>query len=91
MIIISNLAGGIDVYNLEKGYLIKRMQHSVDEALMLDLAMTRQSEWLVVGGDSGFARVFDVTAGTVLHELKIPTSKRAQTVAVSDAVLIFNI
>jgi hypothetical protein len=84
MIIINSLTGSVDVYDFEKAYLIKRMQHPVDEGLMLDLSLTRQSEWLVVGGDSGHARIFDVASGAILHDLEIPTSKRAQTVAVSD-------
>ncbi|KLO04610.1 WD40 repeat-like protein, partial [Schizopora paradoxa] len=66
---ITNLVDGIDQYKLPDFVKVKVFPHAIKSNFPLQVATTHRGTWVVSGGDSGFARLFDRQSGQLLQLL----------------------
>ncbi|KLO04592.1 WD40 repeat-like protein, partial [Schizopora paradoxa] len=71
---ISNLVDGIDEYRLPDLEKIKAFPHAIKSNFPLRVVTAFREGWLVSGGDSGFARLFDRRTGRLLQLLEHPNT-----------------
>ncbi|KLO05305.1 WD40 repeat-like protein [Schizopora paradoxa] len=68
-IFVSNLVDGVDLYRLPDVEKIKTFPHTIKSNFPLQVTSSRRGSWLVSGGDSGFARLFDRRSGQFVQSL----------------------
>lgn len=68
-LLVSNLLNGLDLYSLPSMELERTFTHAITVNVILQVVITPQQEWVVVGGDDGFVRVFDLHSGNFLFSL----------------------
>ncbi|KLO04860.1 WD40 repeat-like protein, partial [Schizopora paradoxa] len=73
-IFISNLIDGVDEYRLPDFEKVKAFPHAIKFNFPLRFVTVFREGWLVSGGDSGFARLFDRRTGRLLQLLEHPNS-----------------
>jgi hypothetical protein len=69
-LLITNLRDGVDRYVLPTMYLAQSYHHTILINAPLQVSVARESGWVVVGGDDGFAWVFDYQLGTFREKLE---------------------
>lgn len=55
--------------------------HKITVNVILQLVVTSPQEWVVVGGDDGFVRIFDMHSGNFLFSLVHDERKSSGSVA----------
>lgn len=80
-LLISNLLNGLDVYSLPAMQLERTFTHTISVNVILQLVVTSPQEWVVVGGDDGFVRIFDMHSGNFLFSLLHAERKSSGSVA----------
>ncbi|KZP10215.1 hypothetical protein FIBSPDRAFT_690704, partial [Athelia psychrophila] len=68
-LVISNLSNGLDLYTLPTMQLERTFTHTVAVNLILQVAIIPQRRWVIVGGDDGFIRIFNLDSGNFLFSL----------------------
>ncbi len=66
---ITNLVDGIDQYKLPEFEKVKVFSHAIKSNYPLQVVTAYRGNWLLSGGDSGFARLFDRRTGRLLQQL----------------------
>ena len=66
---ITNLRDGVNRYVLPTMHLAQSYRHTILINAPLQVSVARESGWVVVGGDDGFAQVFDYQTGTFREKL----------------------
>ncbi|KLO05670.1 WD40 repeat-like protein, partial [Schizopora paradoxa] len=66
---VSNLLDGVDQYRFPNMEKVQSFTHPISVNLPLQVACAARGQWIVCGGDSGFARVFNRRTGQVLQIL----------------------
>lgn len=86
---ISNLINGVDLYAIPNMERHQTFPHAILHNVPLQIAVTHEGQWMVLGGDNGFARVYDRWTGQFLHRLDHGTEggKLIQNVAVRNSSL----
>jgi hypothetical protein len=67
---VSNLLDGLDQYTLPTMELARHYPYTIKSNFLMQIATTNQGRWVIVGGDDGFARVFDRSDGTLMQNLE---------------------
>ena len=68
-LLITNLCDSVDRYVLPTMHLAQSYHHTILINAPLQVSVAWESGWVVVGGDDGFARVFDYQTGTFQEKL----------------------
>ena len=68
-LVITNLHDGIDLYSVPNMQLIKMYSHSNVNNTIFKVSFV-DSDWLVLGWQDGFARLYDVHSGQFLQKLE---------------------
>jgi WD40 repeat protein len=68
-LLVSNLVSGIDQYCLPSLERRHTFSHPVLRNVPLQVAFARGGDWILAGGDDGYARVFDSRTGQFLGRL----------------------
>ncbi|KAG6381506.1 WD40-repeat-containing domain protein [Boletus reticuloceps] len=68
-LLICNLRDGVDRYALPTMHRAQSYHHTILTNVPFQISVTRESGWVVVGGDNGFARIFDYQLGTFREKL----------------------
>ncbi|KAI9571089.1 WD40-repeat-containing domain protein [Boletus coccyginus] len=68
-LLISNLRDSVDKYTLPTLYHSQSYHHAILVNVPQQLAVTRESGLLIVGGDDGFAQIFDYQTGAFRDKL----------------------
>ena len=80
---VSNLCTGLDQYLIPTMEHLRHYPHGIIRNSPLLVATMRDGDWIVSGGDNGFARIFDSNSGQFLHRLEHGSAKDVvQVVAV---------
>jgi hypothetical protein len=66
---MSNLKDGVDKYAIPNLTRVQSFNHVILRNIPLQISVARQSGLLFVGGDDGFARIFDYTTGAYRGQL----------------------
>ena len=66
---VTNLHDGVDLYSLPNMQLIKTYSHGNMNNAIFKVSLM-DSDWLVSGGQDGFARLYDVQSGQFLQKLE---------------------
>jgi hypothetical protein len=83
-IFVSNLVNGVDQYTFPSLERVQTFSHHIENNYPLQVATLQQATFVVIGGDSGFARVFERRNGQLFSQLKHSDEGDAvQAVAVS--------
>jgi len=64
---IANLCDGVDHYSLPTMHRSQTYHHTILVNIPLQISVARKLGWVRVGGDNGFARVFNYQTGA-FHE-----------------------
>jgi WD40 repeat protein len=65
----TNLHDGVDLYSLPNMQLIKTYSHGHMNNAIFKVSLV-DSDWLVSGGQDGFARLYDLQSGQFLQKLE---------------------
>ncbi|KAG2738937.1 WD40 repeat-like protein, partial [Suillus brevipes Sb2] len=68
-LLVSNLKDGVDKYAIPNLTRVQSFNHVILRNIPLQISVARQSGLLFVGGDDGFARIFDYTTGAYRGQL----------------------
>ncbi|KAG6372572.1 WD40-repeat-containing domain protein [Boletus reticuloceps] len=68
-LLVSNLRDGVDRYSLPTMHRAQSYQHTILVNVPFQISVVQESGWVIVGGDNGFARVFDYQTGTFREKL----------------------
>ena len=68
-LLITNLQDGVDRYSLPIMHRAQSYNHTILVNVPLQISIARESGWVIVGGDNGFARVFDYQTGAFREKL----------------------
>jgi WD40 repeat protein len=66
---IANLHDGVDLYSIPNMQLIKTYSHGNTNNAIFKVSFV-DTNWLVSGGQDGFARLFDVQSGQFLQKME---------------------
>jgi hypothetical protein len=69
----------------------QHFRHGIILNVPLLVATAREGDWIVCGGDDGFARVFDAKSGQLLHRLKHGSPKDLVQVVAVRILTLFNV
>jgi WD40 repeat protein len=65
---VTNLHDGVDIYNIPNMQLIKSYSHGNIDNVIFKVSFI-DSDWLISGGQDGFAHLYDVQSGQFLKKL----------------------
>jgi hypothetical protein len=68
-LLITNLQDDVDRYSLPTMHRAQSYSHTILVNVPLQISVARESGWVIVGGDNGFARVFDYQTGVFWEKL----------------------
>ncbi|KAI9455841.1 WD40-repeat-containing domain protein [Boletus coccyginus] len=68
-LLVSNLRNGVDKYTVPTLHRSQSYPHNVLVNVPLQISVARQTGMVLVGGDNGFARIFDYHTGAFLDKL----------------------
>ncbi|KAG1784435.1 WD40-repeat-containing domain protein [Suillus plorans] len=68
-LLVSNLKDGVDKYAIPNLTHVQSFNHVILRNIPLQISVARQSGLLFVGGDDGFAQIFDYTTGAYRGQL----------------------
>jgi WD40 repeat protein len=66
---VTNLVNGIDQYTIPTMECIKTFPYAIIQNYPLQVAIVKETEWIVSGGDDGFAQIYDLRTGKFLQRL----------------------
>lgn len=66
---MSNLKDGVDKYAVPTFQRVQSYTHVILDNVPLQISVARQSGLIVVGGDDGFAQIFDYISGVYRGQL----------------------
>ncbi|KAG1853455.1 hypothetical protein DFJ58DRAFT_841638 [Suillus subalutaceus] len=69
-LLVSNLKDRVDKYTIPNLTHVQSFNHVILRNIPLQISVARQSGLLFVGGDDGFARIFDYTTGAYHGQLE---------------------
>ena len=69
-LIVSNLVNGIDQYAIPTMERLQTFSHTILRNVPLQVTVARDGQWIVLGGDDGFARIYDRWSGQFLRRLE---------------------
>jgi hypothetical protein len=69
-IFVTNLVNGVDQYTFPTLERVQTFHHNIVHNYPLQVATLQQAAFIVVGGDNGFARVFEHRNGQLFAQLK---------------------
>ena len=67
---VSNLLDGLDQYVLPTMELVRRYPYTIKANFPMQVATTKQGQWVIVGGDDGCVRVFNRSDGALMQTIK---------------------
>ena len=68
-LLITNLRDSVDRFSLPTMHRAQSYSHTILVNVPLQISVARESGWVIVGGDNGFARVFDYQNGVFQEKL----------------------
>ncbi|KAF8833275.1 hypothetical protein BDN67DRAFT_917324 [Paxillus ammoniavirescens] len=80
-LLVSNLHDGVDKYALPTMHRAQSFHHTILKNVPLQIAVAREAGWMVVGGDNGFARIFDYQTGAFRGQLDHSTGVHGAVLA----------
>jgi hypothetical protein len=87
---VSNLKDGVDKYAIPTLQRVQSYSHVILHNVPLQISVARQAGLIFVGGDDGFARIFDYSSGAHRGQLQHGSrGDRIIPVAVSHLNLVF--
>ena len=69
-IFVTNLVDGVDQYTFPTLERVQTFHHNIVHNYPLQVATLQQAAFIVVGGDNGFARIFERRNGQLFAQLK---------------------
>ena len=66
---MSNLVSGVDLYAIPSMERLQTMSHTIIRNVPLQVTVTHNGQWVVLGGDDGFVRIYDRRTGQFLGRL----------------------
>ncbi|KIJ09594.1 hypothetical protein PAXINDRAFT_48030, partial [Paxillus involutus ATCC 200175] len=66
---VSNLRDGVDKYVLPQMHCAQSYHHTILVNVPLQISVAREAGQVIVGGDNGFARIFDYQTGAFWEKL----------------------
>jgi len=66
---ISNLVNGVDQYIVPTMECVKTFPYTITQNYIMQVAVVKETGWIVLGGDNGFARIHDSRTGNFLQRL----------------------
>ncbi|KAG1858600.1 WD40-repeat-containing domain protein, partial [Suillus tomentosus] len=89
-LLVSNLKDGVDKYAIPTLQRVQSYSHVILHNVPLQISVARQAGLIFVGGDDGFARIFDYSSGAHRGQLQHGSrGDRIIPVAVSHLNLVF--
>ncbi|KIJ58633.1 hypothetical protein HYDPIDRAFT_48510, partial [Hydnomerulius pinastri MD-312] len=68
-LLISNLRDGVDKYVWPTMHRAQSYHHTILVNVPLQISVAREAGWVIIGGDNGFARIFDYQTGVFREKL----------------------
>ncbi|KAF9222177.1 hypothetical protein BS17DRAFT_681037, partial [Gyrodon lividus] len=66
---VSNLRDGVNKYVLPQMHCTQSYRHTILVNVPLQISVAWEAGWVVVGGDNGFAQIFDYKMGAFQEKL----------------------
>jgi hypothetical protein len=66
---VSNLRDGVDKYVLPQMHCVQSYHHTILVNVPLQISVAQEAGRVIVGGDNGFARIFDYQTGAFQEKL----------------------
>ncbi|KAF9220243.1 hypothetical protein BS17DRAFT_681207, partial [Gyrodon lividus] len=66
---VSNLRDGIDKYVLLQMHCVQSYHHTILVNVPLQMSVTQEAGWVIVGGDNGFTQIFEYQMGAFQEKL----------------------
>ncbi|KIK76288.1 hypothetical protein PAXRUDRAFT_170391 [Paxillus rubicundulus Ve08.2h10] len=80
-LLVSNLHNGVNKYALPTMHCAQSFHHTILKNVPLQITVAREAGWMVVGGDNGFARIFNYQMGAFLGQLGHSTGMHGTVLA----------
>ena len=68
-LMVLNLMDGLDHYIIPTMERVRTFPYTITRNVLIQVAIIREKDWVVSGGDDGFARIYDSRTGRFLQRL----------------------
>jgi hypothetical protein len=68
-LVVSNLVNGVDQYIIPTMEQLQTFPHPILRNVPIQVTVARDGQWIALGRDDGFARVYDCRTGQFLQHL----------------------